>query len=198
MNAPSIAPVSGTSRRVPVDVFRAQPWRVHDLIHDFGVEDVWLLPARSGADGLASWVDHFAGEGDRDLHPVVRALMAARWKIGAALGWDGPEKGIGGAITSLRERLPQDLLARRGPDLRSVPIRSVYLTDQEWLCEIGNRTVHGLMHISWVPLEDGGYRGQMAVITKPNGLLGTVYMALIKPIRLWIVYPAMLRGFAED
>jgi hypothetical protein len=33
----------------------------------------------------------------------------------------------------------------------------------------------------------------MAVLVKPNGLLGDAYMAAIKPFRYLIVYPAMLR-----
>ena len=60
--------------------------------------------------------------------------------------------------------------------------------------EIANRTVHGVMHLGWVPDGTGGYRGQMAVLVKPNGLLGTVYMAAIKPFRYLIVYPALMRG----
>jgi hypothetical protein len=34
----------------------------------------------------------------------------------------------------------------------------------------------------------------MAVCVKPRGLLGTGYMAAIKPFRHLIVYPTMLRG----
>ena len=33
----------------------------------------------------------------------------------------------------------------------------------------------------------------MAVLVKPNGLLGDAYMAAIKPFRYLFVYPAMLR-----
>jgi uncharacterized protein DUF2867 len=33
----------------------------------------------------------------------------------------------------------------------------------------------------------------MAVLVKPNGLLGTAYMAAIRPFRHLIVYPAMMR-----
>jgi hypothetical protein len=33
----------------------------------------------------------------------------------------------------------------------------------------------------------------MAVLVKPNGLLGTAYMAAIKPFRHLIVYPQMMR-----
>jgi Protein of unknown function (DUF2867) len=33
----------------------------------------------------------------------------------------------------------------------------------------------------------------MAVYVKPNGLLGTAYMAAIKPFRHLIVYPPLMR-----
>ena len=49
------------------------------------------------------------------------------------------------------------------------------------------------MHLGWVPDDTGGYRGQMAVLVKPNGLLGKAYMAAIRPFRHLIVYPPMLR-----
>lgn len=37
------------------------------------------------------------------------------------------------------------------------------------------------------------YQGQMAVYVKPRGPFGKGYMALIKPFRYWIVYPALMR-----
>jgi hypothetical protein len=63
---------------------------------------------------------------------------------------------------------------------------------------MANRTVHSVMHVGWVPDGTGGYRGQMAVLVKPNGLLGAAYMAAIKPFRHLIVYPALLRGIERD
>jgi hypothetical protein len=33
----------------------------------------------------------------------------------------------------------------------------------------------------------------MAVYVKPKGLLGKLYMKLIKPFRHWIVYPALMK-----
>lgn len=53
--------------------------------------------------------------------------------------------------------------------------------------------MHGVMHISWVADERGGFRGQMAVLVKPNGLLGNAYMAAIAPFRHLIVYPPVMR-----
>jgi hypothetical protein len=49
------------------------------------------------------------------------------------------------------------------------------------------------MHLGWVPDQTGGYRAQMAVLVKPNGLLGAAYMAAIRPFRHVIVYPAIMR-----
>jgi hypothetical protein len=71
----------------------------------------------------------------------------------------------------------------------------------EWLGwdeEIANKTVHGVMHMGWVPDGTGGYRGQMAVLVKPNGRLGGAYMAAIRPFRHLIVYPPMLRHIERE
>ena len=45
---------------------------------------------------------------------------------------------------------------------------------------------------------DGGYRGQMAVYVKPNGVLGRLYMAAIRPFRHLGVYPPMLRQLGRE
>ena len=54
------------------------------------------------------------------------------------------------------------------------------------------------MHVGWVPDGDGGYRGQMAVLVKPNGWLGKAYMAAIKPFRYALVYPMLLRSIGRQ
>ena len=73
-----------------------------------------------------------------------------------------------------------------------MPFSSLYLTHDEWAAEIVNRTVHAVMHIGWVPDDAGGYRGQMAVLVKPNGRFGEAYMAAIAPFRHLIVYPVLI------
>ena len=83
--------------------------------------------------------------------------------------------------------------APSGPDFDALPFTSLYLLEDEWAAEIANRTMHGVMHIGRVPDEMGGFRAQMAVYVKPNGLLGCAYMAAIRPFRHLIVYPLMLR-----
>ena len=58
--------------------------------------------------------------------------------------------------------------------------------------------MHGVLHLGWVPDGTGGYRAQMAVLVKPNGVRGRAYMALIKPFRLWLVYPALMRRIERE
>jgi hypothetical protein len=97
-------------------------------------------------------------------------------------------------VPTLRDRLPADLRdAPSGPDFDALPFTSLYLLDDEWAAEIANRTMHGVMHIGWVPDQARGFRAHMAVYVKPNGVFGTAYMAAIRPFRHLIVYPSMLR-----
>lgn len=188
--------------RLPSTAHTSRPWRIHEIADDFRVEDVWDMPTPGGPDDLALLVDQIAnGKGDPVDSLVGRALFAIRWKLGALLGWDGPADGVGARVATLRDRLPADLReGPRGPDLGNVPFTSVYQTHDEWAAESANRTMHGVMHISWVPDADGagGYHGRMAVLVKPNGFLGAVYMALIKPFRYLGVYPALLRGIGRN
>jgi Protein of unknown function (DUF2867) len=186
--------------RLPKTAHTSRPWRIHDVAPDFRVEDVWALPTPGGPGELPRLVSAFTSGGSfpEDAPLLVRVLWEARWKIGRLLRWDGRDAGVGARVTSLRDRLPADLRAEpRGPDLADVPFTSVYLLDDEWAAELANRTVHGVMHIGWVAGEDGGYRGQMAVLVKPNGRFGAAYMAAIKPVRHLFVYPALMRHIAQ-
>ena len=171
----------------------SRSWRIHELTRDFRLEDVWALPTPGGPDDFPRLVQGIAsGDPSQGSSGAVRMLFAIRWTLGKLLGWDGPDDGLGVRVPTLRDRLPLDLReGPTGPNLRR--FNSLYLLDDEWAAEIANRTVHGVMHIGWVPDGTGGYRGEMAVFVKPNGLLGTVYMAAIRPFRHLIVYPSMMR-----
>jgi hypothetical protein len=96
-------------------------------------------------------------------------------------------------VHTLGDRLPADLRDTVTPAFAALPFNSLYLCDDEFAAEIANRTMHGIMHIGWVPDRPGRFHGQMAVLVKPNGLLGAAYMAAIRPFRHLVVYPALLR-----
>jgi uncharacterized protein DUF2867 len=125
---------------------------------------------------------------------VSRALFALRWKLGELFGWDDDDEGVGSRVPTLRDRLPADLRdGPSGPDFEALPFSPLYLTEDEFAGEIANGTMHGVMHIGRVRNPNGTFRVQMAVLVKPNGLLGVAYMAAIRPFRHLLVYPAMMR-----
>ena len=186
--------------RLPNSVHTSRPWRIHELTRDFRLEDVWELPGVGGPDDFPLLVQLIAsGDPSQSSSVAVRTLFAIRWKIGELLGWDGPDAGLGSRVATLRDRLPADLRdAPCGPDFDALPFTSVYLLEDEWAAEIANRTMHGVMHIGRVSDDTGGFRAHMAVYVKPNGLLGSAYMAAIRPFRHLIVYPPMLQEMGRN
>jgi len=180
--------------RLPNVAHTSRPWRIHELTRDFRLEDVWALPTPGGRNDFPLLVREIAsGDPSRSSSRAARALWSIRWKLGALLGWDRPHAGLGSRVPTLRDRLPADLRDAVGPDFDALPFSSLYLLDDEFAAEIGNRTMHGVMHVGWVPEGPGGYCGQMAVLVKPNGLLGSAYMAAIRPFRHLVVYPTLIR-----
>jgi hypothetical protein len=102
-------------------------------------------------------------------------------------------------VPTLRDRLPADLRdVPSGPHFDTLPFTPLYLLEDEFAAEIANRTVHGVLHIGWVPDGTGIYHGQMVVLVKPNGLLGAAYMAAIRPFRHLIVYPSLMRQIGQE
>jgi hypothetical protein len=173
----------------------SRPWRIHELTSEFRLEDVWTLPGFGDPDDFPRLVQLVASYDPMHSSSLaVRTLFAIRSKVGELVGWDGPEIGDGSGFVTLRDRLPADLRGGpAGPSADALPFTSLYLTEDEWAAEITNQTVHGVVHLGRVPDETAGFRVQMAIYVRPNGLLGNGYMAAIKPFRYLIVYPSMLR-----
>ena len=186
--------------RLPNNAHTSRPWRIHDVTRDFRLEDVWALPTPGGPHDFPLLVRGIAAaDPSRGSPGVARALWSIRWKLGALLGWESPGAGLGSRVPTLRDRLPADLRdAPSGPEFDALPFRSLYMLEDEFAAEIANRTVHGVLHLGWVPDGTGRYVGQMAVLVKPNGLFGTAYVAAIRPFRHRIVYPAAMRRIERD
>jgi hypothetical protein len=184
--------------RLPNAAHTSRPWRIHELTPDFRVEDVWELPGLGGPEDFPRLVQQIASsDPSRSPSRAVRALFAIRWKVGELFGWDSPAAGLGSKAPTLRDRLPADLRdAPSGPQ-PVLPFTPLYLLEDEWAAETANRTMHGVLHLGRVPDGTGGFRTQMAILVKPNGLLGTGYMVAIRPFRHLIVYPQMLREGAN-
>jgi hypothetical protein len=194
--------------RLPNATHESHFWRIHEIVPDFTLEDVWALPVEGSAADNERVLELIASSDPADADSrAVRALWRLRDRLGSWFGLgrisvpaDGDGDGAGGlpipgtSETSLSARLPDDLRGTAdGVDFGSLPFVPLYRTDVEFAAEISNQTVHGVMHLAWVEQSEGRYQGQMAVYVKPRGLFGRVYMAAIKPFRYWIVYPALMR-----
>ncbi|MGS2642027.1 DUF2867 domain-containing protein [Streptosporangium sp. LJ11] len=177
-----------------------RPWRVHELTSDFTVEDVWSFRTPgAGPEDFPTMLAAMRAALEFTKQPwPVRFLFAVRWKLGALLGWDRPSAGVGARVVSLRDRLPSDLRdAPRGLDDVRMPLKAVYELDTEAARELANTTVHGVMHLGWVQGASGDHELRMAVLVKPNGWFGRLYMAAIAPFRYLIVYPALTRQWEQ-
>ena len=174
------------------------PWRVHDIAPDFELVDAWALPAEGTADefdDLCRTFAEFDPASERDASPSG-ALFAVRHWLGRRFGWDDEVNTMpipGCEETSLRERLPDDLLAETGDTAGRLPFRPVFRTEDEWALELSNATGHAILHLGWVPQPDRTHRGHLGVYVKHRGRLGRPYMAAIAPFRHHVVYPALLR-----
>lgn len=199
--------------RLPNSEHTSRSWRIHTVVPDFTLEDVWALPVYGSADDFSALVKLMTSDADQSTDgkridfldsAAARFLWKLRDLLGTILGIgriaeaaddDTRRRPVpGDTITSLMARLDQDLRGTaENVRFTGVPMRALYRLDDEFAAEISNATMHGVMHLSWVARHDSVYQGQMAVLVKPRGRLGRVYMAAIKPFRYRVVYPALLR-----
>jgi hypothetical protein len=194
---------------LPTSVHAARPWRIHELAPDFTVEDVWALPVFGSREEFGALIELMASSDPAHSRSLpTRALWQVRdgvgrvFRLGRVSAPDDEASPLpipGTDERSLAERLPADLRGTAtGIRFASLPFTPLYRTDVEFAAELSNPTVHGVMHLAWVDQgearpEGERYRGEMAVLVKPRGSLGAAYMALIKPFRHHIVYPALMR-----
>jgi hypothetical protein len=195
--------------RLPNSEHESRPWRIREIVPDFTLEDVWALPVHGGAEDFQTLIELMVSADMAEAESLpTRVLWGIRDRLGSWLDLgrisapvdsdrdDGAGKLPipGNSETSLTGRLPEDLLGTAADlHFNSLPFVSLYRTDVEFAAEISNKTVHAVMHLAWVAQGEGRYQGQMAVYVKPRGLFGQGYMALIKPFRYLIVYPALMR-----
>jgi hypothetical protein len=196
---------------------QARPWRVHELAPDFELLDLWELPLEADpargetfADFLRVFLACSAAE-----WPVYRlrrtpadALHALRLAGAGGLIWlrrvlgqvlaldsDRAQPIPGRRENRVRARLTD---ADRARDLGLLPdkvagnFEVVYAFADEALLEIANKTIHALLHLSWIESAHGRRAVALAVYVKSRGWQSRAYLALIKPFRFAVVYPAWI------
>jgi hypothetical protein len=200
--------------RIPDAAHESRPWRIREIVPDFTLEDVWALPVHGGAEDFQTLLENMSSFDPANAESLPARLL---WRLRDRLGrWFDlgrisvpVENGSDAAAdklpipgtneTSLSGRLPDDLRNTTADlDFSSLPFEPLYRTDVEFAAEVSNQTVHGVMHLAWVEQGEGEYQGQMAVYVKPRGRFGKGYMALIRPFRHWIVYPALMRQVERE
>ena len=92
--------------RIEVNEHRSRPWRVHGLLDDFTIEDVWRLPVTLRAEqSLAGFrAQAMRGLISAEGAPLVRLLFYVRLALGRLLRWDPPVDHAGVRPGSIRER----------------------------------------------------------------------------------------------
>lgn len=172
------------------------PWQVHALCADFELEDVWRVPIELGTQhSLQLFMDQFKKtEAQLSKNGPAGMLFKLRLALGKLFGWDAlPDANRAGSIR-LRYAQQNGLTVLQLPTPGTGSFVPVYQLENEFLSEIENETVHATLHFGRVQLRTNVWGIQMAIYVKPKGRFGKAYMLLIKPFRLWIVYPAMMRA----
>ena len=180
--------------RLPDREFRDGPWIVHELTDGYRLEDLWVV--RTPGAGPAGLPDVLraiddAAASTRDPW-IVRVFFALRRAVGRLFEWDEGAPGRGSGPSPLTGRTA---VAPGTEDSGAglAPFTLVYTTDQECAVEAASSLVHLVLHLGWAVPPAGEPQLQVAVLVRPSGRLGRLYMAAIRPARHLVVFPALVR-----
>jgi len=179
--------------RIDPREFRACPLRVHALLHDVPLEDVWAIRLPGGGAGRTVQDLRAAMVAGRAAAPaVVQGLFRLRGRIGALFGWDQQRPAWN--AESFADRLtPADRAASLAtPGTPDGPFNLLYRFDDEQLSELRNGTVHAFASLS-IRSTPGGYLAYLGVFVQPVHRFTRLYMTAIAPFRRLVVYPAIIR-----
>ena len=180
--------------RIPTQELEGLPLRVHEFLAGVPLHDVWAVDLPRVRPGIT--LQEFLGRGGAlPLTPsrIVRTLLGIRFFVGGLLRWDR-ESSAAVRETFASRLTPADRAKSLAPPGRPEgPFRMVYRFENEQLLEIKNRTAHAAA-VSALVEGPVAYRFYFGVYVRPVGRLTPIYMALIDPVRTWIVYPSLLRS----
>lgn len=194
-----------TTMRIDIEEHNKHQWRVHSLLPDFEVEDVWELPITLEDDHSIEQVQDLFVETLKNVGStgVTGALFKLRFYLGRVFNWDepiatNPDYGLKEGSIRARYAEQECIFSKDMPTKGFADFEPVYLMPNEALLEIENATVHAALHLGKVVRKDGSYTAQMTVYVKTKGFLSKVYMMAILPFRWYIVYPTMLNTIKKQ
>ena len=180
--------------RIDPSEFHACPLRVHALLHDVPLEDVWAIRLPGGGAGRTIQdLRAVLTVGVETAPRIVKGLFGLRWRIGSLFGWDQGRPAW--STESYVHRLSEDDRAKStgAPGAPDGRFNLLYQFEHEQLSELRNATVHAFLSLSIRPAP-GGYLAYLAVYVKPVHQFTSLYMRAIAPFRRLVVYPAIIRN----
>jgi hypothetical protein len=184
--------------------YGALPLRVHTLLADVPLHDVWAvdLPAHRDGVTLSEFLRRSSRNGsdaaDAEMNrfpPVARALFRLRFLLGRIFRLeDEPKDALAasfGSRLTAEDRARSSVVSGTPEGLKGL-FRVVYRFEDEQLLEIQNRTVHAAA-LSALAERADSYRFYFAVYVCQGTWITPFYMGLIDPFRKWIIYPALLK-----
>ncbi len=175
---------------------------------DFELLDVWEFPIQADSEAGEDFAFFYGCFKDAmarhaELPGAAGFLASFRVWLGRVLKLDSATERLpipGCRETSLSERMTDGDRALNqlepSDEISLVSVggfQTVYLFPDESLEEISNKTVHALLHLSWVNKGGSLHTARLAVYVKARGGIGRWYIRLITPFRYWLVYPALMK-----
>ena len=143
--------------RVNPSAFRALDLRVHQVLSDAPLHDVWCFRLRGGGPGVTvrDVMEVFVEIDGSRVDPAARVLFALRAIMGRLFGWDREVPTA--PARSYVNRLSEEDRARSldAPGSKRGFWTTVYTFDREALGEVINRTVHAFLLFALEPAPDG-------------------------------------------
>lgn len=175
-------------------------FRAHTFLTDVPLHDLWaiMLHTRGPKRNIQDVQRVFAAIRAQKIDPMVSLLFRVRSRLGRLFRWDlGHDETT---ALSYLHRLSDDDRKRtlQTPDRvdEAAGFRLLYAFENEALLEVINNTAHTFVLIAMEPVAEG-YIMYLAIYVKKRSWLTALYMALIDPIRRYIIYPAMIHDFEQ-
>jgi hypothetical protein len=164
--------------------------RVHTLLADVSLHDVWIAHLSGGGNGRTLQdVNEVMAEGvTGDETVALAATIAAYGVMARVLGLTSEE--CVDTSSSASQRLTEADRARS--IYRPGEHGYVYHFEREALLEIQTCTAHALYAFA-LEREDGGYALYWGAYAKQVSWVTPYYMKFIDPVRRFVVYPSILR-----
>jgi hypothetical protein len=165
----------------------------HSFLRDVPLHDAFAIDLPGGGKGRTIQDLRALLPADSALkaNPLVAALFKFRFFLGRLFGWDANPDQF--ERHSYLHRLGADERARSliTPGTPDGPFRVLHALPSESVSEVQNATVHAFL-CQALRESDSGYRLYWGIYVKPVSRFTPAYMALIKPFRHLVVYPALL------